>query len=114
MQQEISAADRPAIGPIWASRISFPAPKSDALLEIVKKAIVDLGDGDSVEMMKDISTGCTLADVKVEWSGYRSGVGGPKDNNWDEPNISDKEKYKGMMGDARGKTTILYVHGGFC
>lgn len=68
------------------------------------EAIIDLGDGSSVDLISP-----SLADVKVQWSGYRAGA---KQND-KEPDISEKEKYRGLMKDTWLKTTILYVHGGF-
>lgn len=104
IQQAISAADSPATGPVWASRTTFPAPKDNALLTAVMEAIIDLGDGSSTDLISP-----SLADVKVQWSGYRVGA---KQNDT-EPDISEKEKYRGLMKDTRSETTILYVHGGF-
>jgi len=101
VQQAATNADRRANGPVWASRTVFPAPKNDALLVAVLEAITGLGDDP-----KEVHP--ILADVKVQWSGYRSGAG-KKDK---EPDISEKAKYEGLMKDTASKTTILYIHGG--
>lgn len=102
-QQAATTKDRPAYGQIWASRTILPAPKDDTLLTAVMEAVKDLGDG-STDIVPPL-----LADVKIQWSGFRSGVS----KNDEEPNISEREKYDGLMKDTKSKTTILYVHGGF-
>jgi len=106
IQQAASATDRPAHGPVWASRTKFPAPKDNAIVATVIEAIVNAGDDSDIanELLSP-----SIADVGVQWSGCRSGVG--KDDK--EPDISEKEKHEGLMRDTRSKTTILYVHGGF-
>lgn len=105
IQQAVSTADRPTKGPIWASRTTFPRPKDDAILTAVLKAIADLGGSSTAELRLPTS----LADVKVQWSGYRAGA----KKSDQEPEISEREKYKGLMEDTKSKTTIIYVHGGF-
>ncbi|KAF7920235.1 uncharacterized protein EAE97_011576 [Botrytis byssoidea] len=69
-QQAISTADQPANGPVWASRTILPAPKDDSIVTATTEAICDLGDGSCADLV------ATLADVQVQWSGFRSGVGG--------------------------------------
>ncbi|KAM0189880.1 hypothetical protein ACHAPC_002982 [Botrytis cinerea] len=101
-QQAITTADQPANGPVWASRTILPAPEDDSIITAITEAIYDLDDGSCTDLV------ATLADVQVQWSGFRSGVGKREK----EPNISERDKYKGLMKDTRSKTTILYVHGG--
>jgi hypothetical protein len=104
IQQALTTADRPANGPVWASRTTFPAPKDNAILTAVVNAVIDLGDGSRTDLFP-----ISLADVKVQWSGNRDGA---KQTD-EEPDISEKEKYRRLMKDTRSKTTILYIHGGF-
>ncbi|TGO49411.1 hypothetical protein BOTNAR_0432g00020 [Botryotinia narcissicola] len=100
-QQAISTADQPANGPVWASRTILPAPKDDSIVTAITEAICDLDDGSCADLV------VTLADVQVQWSGFRFGVGG-RDK---ELNMSEKDKYKGLMKDTRSKATIIYAHG---
>ncbi|KAF4636422.1 hypothetical protein G7Y89_g1668 [Cudoniella acicularis] len=106
LQQAVTATDRPANGPVWASRTTFPAPKNDAILTAVTEAIADLGDGSESSNETPASS---VEDVQFQWSGYRTGV----EKGEKEPDVSEREKYEGLMRDTRSKTTILYVHGGF-
>ncbi|KAF5877910.1 putative lipase esterase protein [Botrytis fragariae] len=102
LQQAITTADQPATGPVWASRTILPAPKDDCIITAITEAIYDLDDGSCADLV------ATLADVQVQWSGFRSGVG----RHEKEPTISEEDKYKGLMKDTRSKTTIIYAHGG--
>jgi hypothetical protein len=103
LQQAATTADQPAKGPVWASRTAFPAPNDDSIISSITGAIQSLsGDLNREELV------ATVADVKVQWSGFRSGVG----ENGDEPNIAEKEKYRGLMKDMKSRTTIIYAHGG--
>ncbi|TGO46780.1 hypothetical protein BCON_0308g00100 [Botryotinia convoluta] len=102
LQQAITTADQPANGPVWASRTILPAPKDDSIITAITEAIYDLDDGSCADLV------ATSADVQVQWSRLRSGVGGHEK----EPNISGKDKYRGLMKDTRSKTTIIYAHGG--
>ncbi|KAJ8070670.1 hypothetical protein OCU04_001041 [Sclerotinia nivalis] len=103
LQQAATTADQPANGPVWASRTTLPAPKCDSILTAITEAVYDLDDS---SCRADLVA--TLADVQVQWSGFRSGVG----KNEKEPNITEEEKYQGLMKDTQSKTTIIYVHGG--
>lgn len=103
MQQAATAVDIPAKGPAWASRVVLPAPGDDTIVRAISNAIKHLGNGD-----EDFAA-LSLADVKAQWSGYRPKAMG----NEEEPDISEKEKYEGMMKDTISKTTMLYAHGGF-
>ncbi|KAF7922668.1 hypothetical protein EAE99_007245 [Botrytis elliptica] len=102
-QQAVTTADRPAKGSVWASRTVLPAPEDDSTITAITDAIYDLDNTGSREYFET-----TLADVKVQWSGFRSGVGEKED----EPDISEEDKYKGLMKDTKSRITILYAHGG--
>jgi hypothetical protein len=103
LQQAATTADQPARGPIWASRTVFPAPKDNSVVSSITGAIHNLSDD-----LHEEDIVATLADVRVQWSGFRSGVG----KNENEPDITEEEKYKGLMKDTKSRTTIIYVHGG--
>jgi len=103
LQQAATTADQPAKGPVWASRTVLPAPKDNSIISSITGAIHSLSD----DLYKEDLV-ATLADVKVQWSGYRSGVG----KNENEPDITEEEKYRGLMKDTKSRTTIIYAHGG--
>ena len=100
--QAANGFDRPAKGPVWASRASFATEKEDGARQALLSAIHTLGDGTEAVAPPP------LAQVKGEWVGYRKGV----DPKAPEPSIPENEKYERMMGDASADLTILYVHGG--
>ncbi|PQE20483.1 hypothetical protein CJF30_00001806 [Rutstroemia sp. NJR-2017a BBW] len=103
LQQAATTADQPAKGPIWASRTVLPNPKDNSIISSITEAIYSLSNDPPKEDLV-----ATLADVKVQWSGFRSGVG----KNETEPDITEEEKYRGLMKDTKSRTTIIYVHGG--
>lgn len=102
-QQARMAIDRPARGQIWASRTVIPQPPEADVLQIVLDAIRQLGSG--IEEIKDPS----LANVKVQWSGFRPGAGEKEP----EPRISESAKYRSLLKDSTSDVTIVYFHGGF-
>lgn len=102
VQQAATTGDHPAKGQVWASRTTFPAPKDDEIVTVIREAVHELDDN-CKENLK-----FSVADVNVQWSGFRSGVGKMEP----EPNIPEREKYNGLMKDVNSKTTIIYVHGG--
>lgn len=101
-QQKVGTADPPSKGPVWVSRVTVPTQHYNGLREAVYDAIAALGTGQ--EQFDD----CKAADVRAEWVGSRKGAA--KDAQ--EPKISDKEKFEGLMKDVKSDTTIFYVHGG--
>lgn len=102
-QQSKTTADRPAWGPTWVSRASFPPVAGTAIIHAVDEAIRDLGSGG--ERFDE----ATVKDVKVQWTGHRYGAG-PTDP---EPNIEEREKYKRLTEDMNSDTVMYYIHGGF-
>ena len=102
-QQAQTTVDRPAKGSVWASRSTFPRPADDAHVDALLDAIRDLGNG--MERHKWL----TLADVKVQWTGFRAGV----DKNEPEPVTDEDAKYRNLLVDSTSKITIMYFHGGF-
>ncbi|MCJ1391462.1 hypothetical protein MMC18_004326 [Xylographa bjoerkii] len=100
--QAANGFDRPTKGPVWASRVLLTIEREDDMRKALDLAIRQLGDGS-----EDI-THPTLAHMRGEWIGYRKGV----DYKAAEPQLSEAEKYKCLMGDVSNDLTILYVHGG--
>jgi hypothetical protein len=105
MQQFVTTKDNPAKGPMWVSRTTFPAPVDcEGLKGAVRSAIDDLTNTEE-NKVGDFE----IEDVKVQWTGSRPS--GPEKER--EPNISEREKYEGMMRDVKSDIVVLYAHGGF-
>ncbi|OAG06093.1 alpha/beta-hydrolase [Paraphaeosphaeria sporulosa] len=104
MQQMVTAQDVPAKGPVWVSRTVFEKPEgSHELGSVLKDAFRALDFGG------DSTYDFTIEDVDVQWTAYRP-VGKEKEP---EPEITEHEKFNGMMKDVPADTVILYAHGGF-
>ncbi|KAF2451072.1 alpha/beta-hydrolase [Karstenula rhodostoma CBS 690.94] len=104
MQKMVTSRDTPAKGPVWVSRTVFDKPEdSHELRSMLEDAFkpLDLG-GDSTY---DFS----IEDVDVQWTAYRSAGKGKEP----EPEISEQDKFDGLMKDISTDTVILYAHGGF-
>ena len=94
-------------GKMWIAKATMPAPKEQGVREKVFEAVEQMkveGAGDAKYTPPE------LADVEVEWTGYRPGAG--KDEAM--PDISEEEKYKRLMDEPSrtSETTILNFHGG--
>lgn len=100
--QRITMKDRPVVGPIWVSRVSFP-PAEDALRNQLMTAIRNI----SCDGWKMI-TPPSLDQVQAEWTGYRRGVGPTSP----EPSLPESTKFHNLMKNVTSNVTMLYVHGG--
>ncbi|KAI9041264.1 alpha/beta hydrolase [Aspergillus affinis] len=101
VQQKHSMGDPGIKGPMWVSKVTFPAPE-DAVQDAVLKAIEHLKTGGETFDIPDVNP------VEAEWTGYRNGVG----NNEPQPEISEEEKYKKLQEESQSDMVILYFHGG--
>lgn len=101
-RQRETATDREAKGPSWVSRVTFPAPQEDDVLESIRDAVVALGVGDEKYTTPAIDS------VGAQWTGFRANV--PKME--PEPMILEAEKFECLMKEASCPMTILYVYGG--
>ncbi|KAI9873767.1 MAG: hypothetical protein M1830_010622, partial [Pleopsidium flavum] len=103
-RQRASLRDSGVRGPVWVSRVTFPASEGEEndLRQLLFNAIAFLGRGDE-EFARP-----PVLDVEAQWTGHRLGVG----PNEPEPPILEKEKFEGLMKDVKDQTTILYIHGG--
>lgn len=97
-----SAKDRPADGPVWASRVTFPPPEN-----AIRQALLN-----GIEALSSDGLGTftspSLVQVKAEWTGYRKGVSPTSP----ELDISEPQKYQNLMKEVSSNITLLYVHGG--
>jgi hypothetical protein len=98
-------------GPMQISKCTFPKPRDSAsnrrkgrgLKEALSAAIEYLGDE------KVAIPTAELADVEVEWTGYRSTLW-PMES---KSNVSERERYLKMIeGLSDDCPVILYFHGG--
>ena len=81
-----------------------PAPTQCNIKDALYRAIEALGDGTHSQTIEDVD----ILPVSGEWVGHRVGVG----KNAPEPDMSETDKYRGLMSDTRSKITILFLHGG--
>jgi acetyl esterase/lipase len=91
----------PVKGKKWVSRYTIPV-ETDGAIDAIYTAIDAMKEGD--EGVHRIER----TPVEVEWTGYRKDA---KDND-PEPEISEAEKYAGLMKDVTSDVVILYIHGG--
>jgi hypothetical protein len=97
-------------GRMWVAKTTVPRPERYSggqgvvdVKEAVRRAIECLGDEGARDVPFDV------ADVDVEWTGYRRGVSPIAMR----ANLSEKEHYGRMMGEVGEEcATILYFHGG--
>ncbi|THC99940.1 hypothetical protein EYZ11_000638 [Aspergillus tanneri] len=101
VQQRRTMRDPGIQGPMWVSKVTFPAPE-DAVQDAVFRAIEDLKAGDETFDIPVVSS------VEAEWTGHRDGV----DKNAPQPGLPEEEKYQKLQKEARTDTVILYFHGG--
>lgn len=100
--QELTLRDPGIKGRIWVSKYASPPPPETSIRDALIVALQHTGDSTCRVPVPD------LVDVEAEWTGYRSGVssGAPL------PDVSERERYHGMMWDCKRPTTVLYLHGG--
>ena len=101
-RQRETATDREAKGPSWVSRVTFPAPQENDVLQLIRDTVVALGVGD------ERYTTPTIENVGAQWTGFRANV--PKME--PEPFISEAEKFECLMKGVSYPITILYAYGG--
>ena len=100
--QESSEVDPEAKGPIWVSRVTLPPPQEDHVRQALFQTI------DRLSANSETYTKPAAVPVEGEWVGHRRNV----DAQAPEPNLTEREKYDGLMRDVSSAVTILYVHGG--
>lgn len=89
-------------GPMWVTKIAFPAPPEDDVRQKLLKAIGDM------KTVGEEYTVPELLPVEGEWHGPRAGV--PKTE--PDPTIPEEEKYERMMKEVKTDAVVLYFHGG--
>lgn len=104
-QQHRSKRDPGIKGPMWVSKVTFPAPE-DAVRAAVLHAFNELSESDREDPQAlELPP---LVPVEAEWTGYRAGV----EKKTPQPDISEKEKYEALMAEVKSDMVILYIHGG--
>ena len=101
--QESSTLDPEAKGPIWVSRVTLPPPQEDDVRQAFFQTIDRLSANSETTYTKPAAV-----PVDGEWVGHRRNV----DAQAPEPNLTEREKYDGLMRDVSSAVTMLYVHGG--
>ncbi|KAJ4161121.1 hypothetical protein NW765_005972 [Fusarium oxysporum] len=100
--QRLTLRDSGIKGHIWVSKYATPQPPETSIRDALISTLEQLGGSTCRVPVPD------LVDVEAEWTGYRSGVarGAPL------PDVSERERYHGMMQECKKPTTVLYLHGG--
>lgn len=100
--QRLTLRDPGVKGHIWVSRYASPPPPENSIRDALIAALEHVGGSTCRVPVPD------LVDVEAEWTGYRSSVtrGAPL------PDVSERERYHGMMQECKRPTTVLYLHGG--
>ncbi|KAJ4266314.1 hypothetical protein NW762_004298 [Fusarium torreyae] len=100
--QQLTLRDSGIKGHIWVSKYASPRPPETSIRDALITAVKHLGGSTCRVPVPD------MVDVEAEWTGYRSGVarGAPL------PDVSERERYHGMMRECKHPTTVLYLHGG--
>lgn len=104
-RQSRSTKDREVRGPLWVSRVTFPAAGDEHLLRLITDSIGSLGDGGSGHENYTLPP---VVQVSAEWVGWRSGVSAKEA----EPAVSEEQKYKYLMKDVSSSVTVFYLFGG--
>ncbi|KAF5622866.1 AB hydrolase superfamily [Fusarium sp. NRRL 52700] len=100
--QRLTLRDSGIKGHIWVSKYASPQPPETSVRDALISTLEHLGGSTCRVPVPD------LVDVEAEWTGYRTGVarGAPL------PDVSERERYHGMMQECTKPTTVLYLHGG--
>ena len=105
LRQSWSTKDKGVRGPLWVSRVTFPAAGDDHLLHVITDSISSLGDGGSGHGNYTLPP---VVQVMAEWVGWRSGVSAKEP----EPSVLEEDKYKSLTKDASSSVTVFYLFGG--
>ena len=105
LRQSWSTKAKEVRGPLWVSRVTFPAAGDGHLLRIITDSIRSLGDGGSGHENYALPP---VVPVSAEWVGWRSGVSEKEP----EPPISEEQKYKSLVKDVSSSVTVFYLFGG--
>ena len=104
-RQSWSTKEKQVRGPLWVSRVTFPAAGDDHLLRLITDSIGSLGDGSSSHENYTLPP---VVPVPAEWVGWRSGVSAKEP----EPPVTEEQKYKLLMKDVSSPVTVFYLFGG--
>lgn len=104
--QRQTLIDTGAKGKLWTAPATIPSNTGHGVRELIFDTIAALGDGSETYTKPD------NADVRVEWTGFRSTASSATDPL--PTGLSPKERYDALMSDPTRTSdmTILYFHGG--
>ena len=105
VRQSWSTKEKEVRGPLWVSRVTFPAAGDNHLLRLITDSISSLGDGGSGHENYTLPP---VVPVSAEWVGWRSGISAKEP----EPLVSEEQKYKSILKDVSSSVTVFYLFGG--
>ncbi|KAK3706623.1 hypothetical protein LTR37_012632 [Vermiconidia calcicola] len=108
--QDYTTKDKEVRGKMWVAKATIRSPDDndtdmrESVFEAIEKSNLSTAE------LKYTKPALAEGGLLVEWTGVRSGVGDKESL----PDISEDEKYHGLMTDSArtSKVTILYFHGG--
>ena len=104
-RQSWSTQEKEVRGPLWVSRVTFPAAGDGHLLRIITDSISSLGDEGRAHENYTLPP---IVQVPAEWVGWRSGASVTEP----EPPVSEEQKYKSLLKDVSSSVTVFYLFGG--
>jgi hypothetical protein len=104
-RQEITAREpRRTKGPVWVTKVKNQGPPENSLLQVLRDAITELGDGtEKYDLPGEVG------ELEAQWVGSRNGIG--KDEFGPEA-ASTQENYGCMMKEVKSDVVVLYAYGG--
>jgi hypothetical protein len=104
-RQEITAREpRCTKGPVWVTKVKNPAPPENSLLQVLRDAITELGDGtEKYDLPSEVG------ELEAQWVDWRNGIG--KDELGSEA-ATAQENYNCMMKEVESDVVVLYAYGG--
>ncbi|KAM0341872.1 hypothetical protein ACHAPU_009808 [Fusarium lateritium] len=100
--QRVTLRDPGVKGRIWVSNYTSPQPPETSIRDALIAALEHVG-GPACQVPE-----LDITQVEAEWTGYRIDVA----RDAPLPDVSERERYHGMMRECKRPTTVLYLHGG--
>ena len=100
-QQQATQKSHGRKGPLWISKVAFPAPCEDDARQMLFRSIERLSEEQETWSQPQTVT------VDAEWNGHRR-----SEHAMASEHITAQEEYDGIMRDISSSLTIMHVHGG--
>jgi len=102
-EQQKKSLKTPRIkGPIWVSKFKLQPPPEDSIRTLLLEVI------DKFNYHNIVYARPKSSSIDLEWIGFRKGV----EAETPEPQISEVEKYQGLMNDNSNPGVVMFLYGG--